>query len=140
MIAYPEIDPVAIAIGPLKIHWYGIMYLVAFTIAWFLALKQTKRVGVMQKDDVGNLISYAGLGVVVGGRAGYVLFYNFDKFLADPLWLFRIWQGGMSFHGGLIGVTIALILYARKLNQPVIKVFDFVGTYCSAWIGRGTHR
>jgi len=127
MWSYPDIDPVAFSIGSWPVHWYGIMYLAAFATAWLIGMQTAKRswspVSVKQVED---LIFYAALGVVLGGRVGYVFFYNFETFANDPLWLFRVWEGGMAFHGGLLGVIVAMALYARKLNQPFLRVMDFV--------------
>ena len=126
MFTYPEIDPIALALGPLKIHWYGLMYLLGFAAALGLGLLRARvswsPVKVKQVED---LVFYAAIGVVVGGRIGYVVFYNFSAFIADPLWLLRIWEGGMSFHGGLCGVIVAMWLFARKIQQPFLQVMDF---------------
>jgi phosphatidylglycerol:prolipoprotein diacylglycerol transferase len=126
MLTYPNIDPVAISVGPLSIHWYGLMYLVGFTIAYYLMLHRAKKPGSgWTKDEVGDLIFYSAMGVVLGGRCGYVLFYNFDKFLSDPLWLFAVWEGGMSFHGGLLGVAVAMFLLGRRYNKTFFSIADF---------------
>lgn len=138
MLTYPEIDPVLISLGPLKIHWYGIMYLLGLLAAWLLAASRSKRAwSPLRRDQVEDLIVYAAFGVILGGRCGYVLFYNFDKWLADPLWLLRIWEGGMAFHGGLLGVIVALILYARKLQRPWLAVTDFVAPLVPIGLGLG---
>lgn len=127
MWTYPEIDPVAFSLGPVSVHWYGLMYLLAFVTAWLIGVQSAKRAwSPVSPKQVEDLVFYAALGVVLGGRFGYVFFYNFDTFLDDPLWLFRVWEGGMSFHGGLLGVIAAMALYARKLNQPFLKVMDYV--------------
>lgn len=138
MLSYPEIDPVAVALGPLKIHWYGLMYLGGFAAAWYLARKQCERAwSPLKKEHVDDLIFYGALGVVLGGRAGYVLFYNFGQFLDDPLWLLRVWEGGMSFHGGLLGVILAMALYARKLNVAPGAMLDFVAPIVPIGLGLG---
>jgi phosphatidylglycerol:prolipoprotein diacylglycerol transferase len=126
MWSYPEIDPVALALGPIAIHWYGLMYVIGFAAAWFLGLVRAKKSDVWDKDKVSDLLFYCALGVVLGGRFGYVLFYDFSGFIANPLSLFMVWQGGMSFHGGLIGVTIGMWLFARKLKISLFSVADFV--------------
>jgi phosphatidylglycerol:prolipoprotein diacylglycerol transferase len=127
MIPYPEIDPVAIALGPLKIRWYGLMYLVGFAIAWFLARSRAKKPEFGWKVEwVDDLIFYLALGLILGARIGYILFYNFDEWMADPLMILRIWEGGMSFHGGLIGVALAAWLYGRKLGKPFFEMTDFI--------------
>ena len=112
MLSYPSIDPVALSIGPLQIHWYGVMYLLAFLVAWRLALRNSQRPwSPIKKNQVEDLIVYGAWGVILGGRIGYMFFYSADKWLADPAMLIRIWEGGMSFHGGLMGVVIACLLY-----------------------------
>jgi phosphatidylglycerol:prolipoprotein diacylglycerol transferase len=124
---YPNIDPVALKIGPLAIHWYGLMYLVGFAAAWWLGRRYARRLGAPWSDRaVEDLIFYGALGVILGGRIGYVLFYNFKAFLADPLILFYIHKGGMSFHGGLIGVMLAMWFFARRYQMRYFAVTDFV--------------
>lgn len=126
MLTYPQIDPVALSLGPLKIHWYGLMYLLSFGLAYWLMLYRAERSkGVWNKDQVSDLIFFGAMGVVLGGRCGYVLFYNFDKFLQDPLWLFYVWEGGMSFHGGLLGVLLACYLFGRKYKKSFFQITDF---------------
>jgi phosphatidylglycerol:prolipoprotein diacylglycerol transferase len=136
MISYPQIDPVAITIGPLQIHWYGLMYVVGFVAAWWLGRRRAYRLG-LSHDDIGDLIFYAALGVVLGGRLGYVLFYGMEQFLASPLWLFRIWDGGMSFHGGLIGVLVAALLFARKHRLAFFELADFIAPLVPIGLGAG---
>ncbi len=125
MLIYPHIDPVALALGPLKIHWYGLMYLFGFASAYGLALWRGKRMGWSQ-DQVADLIFYGAMGVILGGRIGYVFFYGFDRFLSDPLWLFRIWEGGMSFHGGFLGVLVAGVVFARQYKTPWLEITDLL--------------
>ena len=126
MLQHPNIDPIAIKLGPVAVHWYGLAYLAGFVIAWMLAMSRAKRADspVTQKQ-VEDVIFYGALGVILGGRCGYVLFYNFAKFARDPLWLFRVWEGGMSFHGGVLGVIIALALYARVQRIELGRLWDF---------------
>lgn len=127
MIAYPEIGPVALAIGPLKIHWYGITYIVAFAGFWFFARVKSKQKHVdWTYEQIDDLLFYGAMGVVIGGRMGYTLFYNLDYFLHDPLILFQIQKGGMSFHGGLIGVLFAMWLFAGKYKKSFFLVTDFI--------------
>ena len=136
MLDYPQIDPVAIALGPVKVYWYGLMYVVGFIAAWWLGRLRAARLG-LKPDDIGDMLFYGALGVVLGGRIGYVLFYGFERLLADPLWLFQVWDGGMSFHGGLIGVLIATLLFARKHRLGFFQTTDFIGADRP---GRGPHR
>ena len=125
-LPYPAIDPVAFALGPLTVHWYGIMYLLAFACAWWLATLQSRRPNSpVARAAVDDLIVWGAWGVILGGRVGYVVFYNAPAWAADPLLIVKIWQGGMSFHGGLIGVVVALLLYARKHRLCVVALFDF---------------
>ncbi|MBI2784525.1 MAG: prolipoprotein diacylglyceryl transferase [Gammaproteobacteria bacterium] len=138
MLTYPVIDPVAVALGPVKVHWYGLMYLLGFAAAWWLAVRRSQQPWApVRREQVDDLIVYAALGVVVGGRLGSGLFYNFDIWSADPLWIFRIWEGGMAFHGGLLGVLTALWLYGRKLQQPFLAVADFVAPLVPIGLGLG---
>jgi phosphatidylglycerol:prolipoprotein diacylglycerol transferase len=136
MLQYPQIDPVAISLGPVQIHWYGLMYVVGLVAAWWLGRRRAHRLG-LTHDDIGDLIFYAALGVVLGGRLGYVLFYGMEQFLANPLWLFRIWDGGMSFHGGLAGVLIAALLFARKKRLAFLQLTDFIAPLVPIGLGAG---
>jgi len=137
-LSYPEIDPVALDLGVFQIHWYGLMYLFGFLAAYLLGQHRAKREGSpLTPEQVGDMIYYGALGVVLGGRLGYVFFYNFSKFLDDPVWLFRVWEGGMSFHGGLIGVLFALYLYARKLDVQYIRLVDFLAPLVPIGLGLG---
>lgn len=127
MLTYPEIDPVAISLGPLEVHWYGLMYLLSFLIVWRLFVYRAKKNwSPIQPGQAEDLIFNGALGVVIGGRLGYVFFYQFDQFLADPLWLFRVWEGGMAFHGGLLGVLVALYISARRWRVGFLQIADFV--------------
>src|SRR4249919_1922412 len=116
MIILNDMDPIALHVGPLPIHWYGVMYLLAFAACWFLGrirIRQGRLPGV-NEQAYGDLLFYGMLGVVLGGRLGYVFFYSFPALLQDPLMLLRIWEGGMSFHGGLIGVVVAAWWWSRR--------------------------
>ena len=109
MLAYPEIDPIALSLGPLHIRWYGLMYVLGFLGGWYLARRRAASPqSTWTPADVDDLIFFAALGVIIGGRLGWILFYGYGSVLADPLSVFRVWQGGMSFHGGLIGVLVAI--------------------------------
>ena len=138
MMTYPIIDPIAFSVGPLTVHWYGIMYLAGFAAAWLVAHQRSKRAWVaVRSHQIEDLILYSAFGVIIGGRLGSALFYNFDQWLADPLWLFRLWEGGMAFHGGLLGVIAAIWLYARKIGQPFLAVADFTAPLVPIGLGLG---
>jgi phosphatidylglycerol:prolipoprotein diacylglycerol transferase len=128
--AFPLIDfnPVAISIGPLAVHWYGIMYLLAFLAFWWIGGLVARKRGWWgwKTEDVSDVLFYGMLGVILGGRLGYVVFYGFESLLSDPLFAFRIWDGGMSFHGGLIGVIVAMAWYGRRTGRTFWQVADFV--------------
>lgn len=133
---YPVIDPVAVAIGPLVIHWYGLMYLVGFLSAWWLGRLRADYLG-LNKEDISDLIFYSAIGVIVGGRVGYAIFYGMEQWLSNPLWIFQIWDGGMSFHGGLLGVTAAAVMFARKKRLAFIDVADFIAPLAPIGLGAG---
>lgn len=138
MLQYPDIDPIAFSIGSFGVHWYGIMYLLAFISAWLVAMHRAKKPdALINKAQVENLITYGAFGVILGGRFGYVMFYNFDYWMTDPLWLFRVWEGGMSFHGGLIGVIVAMLIYAKRIGRPFIGLMDFVAPMVPLGLGFG---
>jgi phosphatidylglycerol:prolipoprotein diacylglycerol transferase len=138
VIEFTSIDPVAIRIGPLAVRWYGLMYLIGFAGAWWLGRRRASRpgspVGPMQMDD---LLFYGALGVILGGRIGYMLFYGRDQLIDEPLSIVRIWEGGMSFHGGLLGVMVAMALYARKSGQGFLRIMDFVAPLVPIGLGAG---
>ncbi|MDX1460074.1 MAG: prolipoprotein diacylglyceryl transferase [Xanthomonadales bacterium] len=121
-------DPVALRLGPLSIHWYGVMYLLAFVAFWILGarLARSRPWAGWTPEMVSDFLFYGMLGVIIGGRLGYVFFYAFDSLLADPLFLVRVWDGGMSFHGGLLGVIVAMVWYGRKTDLGFWRVADFV--------------
>ena len=127
MLTYPDLDPIAIAIGPLKIHWYGLTYIIGFLGFWWLGRWRAMRPDSGWKaSEVEDVLFYGALGVVLGGRIGYTLFYKFPDFLADPMMIIRLWEGGMSFHGGLLGVLIAMAWYGRKTGRTFFQVTDFI--------------
>jgi phosphatidylglycerol:prolipoprotein diacylglycerol transferase len=138
MLTYPEIDPVALSLGPLKIHWYGLTYLVGFAFAWWLAVRRSSRAeSVLNRSQVDDLIFFGALGVVLGGRIGYSLFYGWERLVEDPLWLLRVWQGGMSFHGGLIGVLLVMLWFSRSRSLDYIGLLDFVAPLVPIGLGMG---
>ena len=137
-LQFPVIDPIIFSIGPVSLRWYGTMYLIGFIAAMLLANKAADRSrGLWTREQVSDLLFYGFLGVVLGGRVGYVLFYQFDYFLSDPLYLLEIWQGGMSFHGGLLGVILAIFIFARKSQKSFLMVGDFVAPLVPIGLGMG---
>ena len=127
MLIHPDFDPVAFSLGPLHVRWYGLMYLLAFLIGWGLGRYRVKQPNSgWTAEQMDDLVFYVALGVILGGRIGYILFYGFGNVLRDPLMLFRIWEGGMSFHGGFLGVLLAMALFARKHHKAFWATMDFV--------------
>jgi len=138
MLAYPQIDPVAVALGPINVHWYGLSYLTGLAFAWWLAARRASQPGaVIARNQVDDLIFFSAMGVVLGGRFGYVLFYGMDRLLEDPLWGLRVWEGGMSFHGGMLGVIFANWLYARAHKLNFARLLDFVAPLAPIGLGLG---
>ena len=127
MIILPEIDPVAFKIGLISVRWYGLTYLAGFVAFWWLGRVKAARAGSAWKGpEIEDLLFYGAIGVILGGRLGYVLFYDLPYTLSNPGNLFKIWQGGMSFHGGLLGVAVAMWVYARSSGRTFFQVTDFV--------------
>ena len=138
MLVYPEIDPIIFALGPLKVRWYSMMYLLGFMAAFWLGRRYAAKLwSPLRADQVEDLIFYGALGAVLGGRVGYVFFYGFERLLQEPLWALKVWEGGMSFHGGLLGVLVALVLFAKKIKQPLGLVCDFVAPLAPIGLGLG---
>lgn len=138
MLIYPNIDPVLLQLGPLKIHWYGLMYLLGFAGGWWLLRLQANRPNSgWTQEWVDELLFYVAFGVIVGGRVGYILFYNFAAFLDNPLILIQVWRGGMSFHGGVLGVTVAMGLFARRFDKSFWQVADLVAPVVTVGLGCG---
>ena len=138
MLTYPEIDPIIFSIGPLAVRWYGLMYVVGFLLGWWLARRRANKPwSIIKPEQVDDLVFYTMLGVIIGGRVGYAFFYGTEQLLSDPLYLFKITEGGMSFHGGLLGVMLAMWLYARKLGVRVWGVLDFVAPLVPLGLGFG---
>jgi len=138
MFTFPQFNPVVISLGPLSIHWYGVMYIIAFGGAWVLASsRRNMKPNQWSTDQISDLVFYGAIGAVVGGRLGSVFFYNFDRFLEDPLWVFRVWEGGMSFHGGLLGVGVALYFYSKSLRKGFWETIDFIVPFVPFGLGAG---
>ena len=138
MLQYSSFDPIALQLGPLAIRWYGLMYLTGFVGGWWLVRRRAARgnapCSVVQVDD---LLFYTALGVILGGRVGYMLFYGWDQVVDNPLNLLKIWQGGMSFHGGLLGVVVAMFLYARKIGCRMVELTDTIAPVVTIGLGAG---
>ena len=130
MLIHPQPNPIALELGPVQIHWYGLMYVVAFALYIMLGRVRIRMPHVAvqgwTKDDLDDMLFYGMLGVILGGRLGEVLFYQPLYYLAHPLEIFMIWRGGMSFHGGFLGVLIAMALWARKRRRNILDVYDFI--------------
>jgi phosphatidylglycerol---prolipoprotein diacylglyceryl transferase len=132
-LPFPAIDPVALQLGPLAIHWYGIGYVVSILFVWWYAKRLAAtphlwaaNTAPVQAIDLDDFVMWAAIGVVAGGRIGYILFYDLAAYMADPMSIFAVWKGGMSYHGGFLGTTIAMILFAKKRGIPVWSMFDIV--------------
>lgn len=139
MLVHPQIDPVAISIGPVSIHWYGLMYLTGFVLFIVLGRYRIKHSQnpVFTQEMLDDALFYGMLGVIIGGRLGHVLFYQFGYYLEHPLGIFAIWEGGMSFHGGLLGVFAAMALLARKYQLAWLQVMDFIAPLVPLGLGAG---
>lgn len=137
LMPFPDIGEVAFSIGPVDIRWYGISYVVSILLGWFYARKIVSTPRLWNNDtpamtltDIDDFVLWAAIGIVVGGRIGFILFYDLPVYLAEPLKIFEVWQGGMSFHGGLAGTTIAMILFASRRGLSMWSLFDVVATVC----------
>ncbi len=138
-VPYPAVDPVAFRIGPLAVHWYGLAYLAAFVYAALVARWLSRRWSLaLDDDDLGAILLAAVVGVIVGGRLGYVVVYGGGSFLRDPLSVFALWDGGMSFHGGLVGILLAGYIVSRRLGMPMLTLWDLgaVGAPAGFALGR----
>lgn len=132
-LPFPNIDPVLFSVGPLSVHWYGIGYVIGILFAWWYGKKLVNNARLWPNNNapmdplaLDDFVLWAALGVVIGGRLGYVLFYNFGFYISNPLEIPAVWDGGMSFHGGILGTTVAMILFARKRGIPVWSMFDTI--------------
>ncbi len=130
MLTHPMPDPVALSLGPVNIHWYGLMYVLAFGMFLLLGRVRMKQPHIAAQgwkpEDLDDLLFYGMLGVIIGGRLGEVFFYQAPRFMADPIAIFKIWEGGMSFHGGFLGVLAAMALWSRKSGRNLLDVYDFI--------------
>jgi phosphatidylglycerol:prolipoprotein diacylglycerol transferase len=135
---FPHINPVFLSIGPLQFRWYGLMYVLSFIATFFIINAEVTRKKIpLTRDDVADLVFYGAMGVVLGGRIGYILFYNLDFYLANPLKLFAVWEGGMSFHGGFLGVVAAFLMYARRKKIPFLQLVDLAPLCAPVGLGLG---
>ena len=138
MLPYPQIDPVAIALGPLKIHWYGLMYLVGIGGAWLLAARRLQAFDPRwSKEKLSDLVFWVAMGVILGGRLGYVLFYDLEAYLAQPSLILQVWKGGMSFHGGFIGVMLATWWFGWRNDKSFFQLMDFIAPLVPIGLGAG---
>jgi phosphatidylglycerol:prolipoprotein diacylglycerol transferase len=144
LIAFPDIDPVAFSIGPFAVRWYALAYVAGLVFAiWYMRRLVADpalwagRTPTATPSQIDDLFIWATLGVILGGRIGYVLFYNLPHFLADPLSLFRLWEGGMSFHGGFLGVVVALLLYGRRIGATLDRLLDLAAAATPVGLGLG---
>lgn len=138
MLSYPQINPVALDLGVIKIHWYGLMYLVGIGGAWLLASRRLKDFDpTWSKEKLSDLVFWVAMGVILGGRLGYALFYDLSAYLAEPLKILRVWEGGMSFHGGLIGVMLATWLFGRRNGKSFFQLMDFIAPLVPIGLGAG---
>jgi phosphatidylglycerol---prolipoprotein diacylglyceryl transferase len=130
MLVHPQFDPVAFSVGPVSVHWYGLTYVVAFGLFFWLAMRRVAQPAHVAagwtRRDVEDLLFFGMVGVIVGGRLGYALFYKLGDYVANPIQFLMIWQGGMSFHGGLLGVIVAMALFARRRGRPFLQVTDLI--------------
>jgi phosphatidylglycerol:prolipoprotein diacylglycerol transferase len=138
MLTYPSINPIAFHIGSWPVYWYGLMYLVGFLGGWgVLSLRLRVSPRGFTQEELSDIVFYSALGAIIGGRIGYILFYNWHVLLTDPLVIFKTWKGGMSFHGGLLGVVIALIFCTRKIKKPALALIDLVAPAIPIGLGAG---
>lgn len=135
---FPHINPVFLRIGPLQFRWYGLMYILGFIATYFILRTESLRKRLpLSKDDVADLVFYGAMGVVLGGRLGYILFYNLEFYLANPLRIFAVWEGGMSFHGGFLGVILAFVLFSRRRKVPFWALIDMAAQCAPVGLGLG---
>lgn len=137
-IPYPNISPVFFEVGPLQFRWYGLMYLIGLTVAYFLIRHKVDRKGMaITKDQIYDMIVWAALGIFIGGRLGYTLFYNFSYYIQHPAKIIAVWEGGMSFHGGLLGTIVSLIWFSKRQGIPVYTIADLAAAVTPIGLGFG---
>ena len=135
---FPQIDPVFLRIGPLQFRWYGLMYVLAFAATYLILRSETRRKQLkLTTDEVADLVFFGAMGVVLGGRLGYILFYKLPFYLTHPLQIFYVWEGGMSFHGGFLGVICAFLIYAKRKNIPFFTLIDMAALCAPVGLGLG---
>jgi phosphatidylglycerol---prolipoprotein diacylglyceryl transferase len=135
---FPHINPVFLSIGPLQFRWYGLMYVLGFVATYFILRSEVSRKQLpLTRDDVADLVFFGAMGVVLGGRLGYILFYDLGVYLADPLQIFAVWKGGMSFHGGFMGVILSFVLFARRKKIPFWMLIDMAAQCAPVGLGLG---
>jgi len=141
-LTFPNIDPVLIQIGPLAIHWYGVAYVVSILLGWWYSKRLVGNAALwpnntspMRLEDLDDFLVWAALGIVLGGRLGYILFYDLPVYLDDPLQIFAVWRGGMSFHGGLLGVVLAIVIFTYRRRIPLFALIDTLSPVAPIGIG-----
>jgi phosphatidylglycerol---prolipoprotein diacylglyceryl transferase len=137
-IPYPHLSPVFFEFGPLQFRWYGLMYLIGLTAAYFLITRRVKQKGLaLSRDQIYDMVVWAALGVFIGGRLGYTLFYNFSYYVQHPAKFFAVWEGGMSFHGGLLGTIVSLIWFSKRQGLPIYTIADLAASVTPIGLGFG---
>ena len=138
MLIYPNINPTAFHLGSLQVHWYGLMYLFSFLVGWLLMLYRAKHLSLsFTKDQISDLLFFIAIGVIFGGRLGYMLFYDFFDFVHHPWVIIQVWNGGMSFHGGLIGTILMIWWWAKRNHKHIIDITDFIAPIVPIGLGAG---
>jgi len=139
MLVHPQFDPIAVQIGPLAVRWYGLMYLVGFALVWVAARYRISRNpgGIWSQKDFDDALFYGILGTILGGRLGYILFYKFGDYLLEPWKILYVWEGGMSFHGGFLGVVLAMWWFARSRKQDWLAITDFIAPFVPLGLATG---